>query len=72
MLWPFGQRVGFQILVKGLVKDAYLAGILVASGITGTYHVLGYDRFVVVVALAVTAFSTYDGNGDFSQGVRGG
>lgn len=54
-----------------LNEDAYLARVLLAFGISCTYHVPGYNRVAVVIALAVAALSAYDANSDFLQGVRG-
>lgn len=49
---------------------SYLAGIFVASVISCTYHAFSYNRAVVVITWAVAKFSTYDSNGDFTQGIR--
>ena len=53
------------------MRGSYLAGILLASGVSCTYHVFSYNRVVVVITSAVANFSTYDSNSDFSQGIRG-
>lgn len=52
------------------VIGSYLAGILLAFGISCAYHAFSYNRFVVVITSAVAKFSTYDSNSDFLQGIR--
>lgn len=53
------------------MRDSYLTGILLASGISCTQHGSSYNRVVVVIISAVARFSIYDSDSDFSQGVRG-
>lgn len=49
---------------------SYLAGILLALGISRTYQLFSYDGAVVVITWAVANLSADDGNSDFLQGVR--
>ena len=48
----------------------YLAGVLLAFGVSCAHHAFGYDGVVVVVTGAVAKLLTYDSHSDFSQGIR--
>lgn len=54
------------------MRDSYLTGVLLASGVSCTQHGSSYNRVVVVIISAVARFSIYDSDSHFSQGIRGG